>query len=492
MREVSELVGLVLITAGCFELIRMSRRSRTTAVGVLAILGVTFLFFFVGRPIYILLTRETSVGGSADVRYLNNALQVGLDRGLWSCAVFVWVLIVGCRIAISVSRGASARQVERTSMRRRVVFGRAAVLLLAAGVVGVVIMGAVIRRTGSFDSYVAGLSLRSSTLAGQAYVGYVYLPVAMLTGMLFLWLRLTPYSRWRSTAAVIVALGMTIALVTAFGSGGRAAVLLGVMVPFALLHDCISPWRRKRIVLAMAVAVVVFVGLSVALRARQFDASVAQIGVVDSLIRSFANLPETMLGQQEARPFDSILLLESDYSQYYHVPGGSTYASVWAFFVPRALWAEKPFGGGNAWFTENYAPDFYGQYRIETSISAVGEAWASFGWLGIIVVGFLLGLVAGRLHSLRERVAERQDASIALYAFCTPILVSFARGDAYHNVPLIAIVVALWYGLSRIVCEPAVRQATTYYVQRSPDVAKLAEPPVVSTSTPAAVRRPDG
>ncbi|WP_414171320.1 O-antigen polymerase [Clavibacter tessellarius] len=134
------------------------------------------------------------------------------------------------------------------------------------------------------------------------------------------------------------------------------------------------------------------------------------------------------------------------------LPVGATYAAVPAWFVPRGLWEDKPFGGGNTWFTSTYVPRFYGVNRVETSLSAIGEAFSNFGIPGVVAVGALLGLVAGLF--IRARMRRRGVLGGAIAVVVTPYLFSLIRGDAYQGMStsiasLVILVLFFWFSTTR-------------------------------------------
>jgi hypothetical protein len=146
-------------------------------------------------------------------------------------------------------------------------------------------------------------------------------------------------------------------------------------------------------------------------------------------------LLERLTSGAETRPFDSLILLnEAQEGGRLDWQFGWTYLAVVTWFLPGSIFPWKP-GGANTWFTKEYLPGFYYPFHIETSISAIGEAYANFAWLGIVVVGALLGWAAARL-STRYRVASLLGT--VLYVVLTPLFFSFVRGDSYQNLSLIA------------------------------------------------------
>ena len=117
-----------------------------------------------------------------------------------------------------------------------------------------------------------------------------------------------------------------------------------------------------------------------------------------------------------------------------------------AWFVPRALWEGKLSGGGNTWFTREYVPRFYGTARIETSLSAVGEGYANFGYAGVAVAGAAFGALASMLRPRRRPGVDRDLLGAALPVVLTPLLFSLVRGDLYQGGSLTIATVILTTG----------------------------------------------
>ena len=75
---------------------------------------------------------------------------------------------------------------------------------------------------------------------------------------------------------------------------------------------------------------------------------------------------------------------------------GRSSASVLVFWVPRALWPEKPTLLGY-WFIREYKPNTYFNPLHSASASFAGDAYVDFGFAGGLVLLFLVGLGFGRL-----------------------------------------------------------------------------------------------
>lgn len=432
---------LVAVLAMCVFLVARGRALPDRMLSSPALVGLAAAFFFVARPVYILIEAQTSIGAGVDAVALTSGLRDSEIAALWTCFVFLFGVAVGNLVP---ARAAKARPgVVHLSVPRLV----AAVVALVG--INLASLYALVSSAGSVSAYVAGLAVRSSTLRGESYLGLAYLPLLIATGLLWVATAQRDSAPPVRGARTVLYLGMGVGLLSAFASGGRAAVVLGCLLPLALVRSAVSgPIGRSKTVVLGLVAVVLFVGMSVALRQRQF-APDSNSGVFSATGAALSDLPGTLLGGTDARPFDSVLYLRSPDAERVAPLNGETYTSAWTYVVPRKLWPDKPFGGGNAWFTELFAPRFYGTDRVETSVSAVGEAWANFRWIGVLASGFLLGLALVVAERFRSQLSRR-DGGIVLYAFAAPTFISFVRGDAYHNVPLFLLIGGLYYGLVKL------------------------------------------
>jgi hypothetical protein len=81
---------------------------------------------------------------------------------------------------------------------------------------------------------------------------------------------------------------------------------------------------------------------------------------------------------------------------------GETYSYFAVSLIPRVLWPDKPAtGSANRFFGVNYGLQTEESSKITTfGVSILGEAFMNFGWLGVIVIMLLQGLILGVLHHI--------------------------------------------------------------------------------------------
>jgi hypothetical protein len=218
-----------------------------------------------------------------------------------------------------------------------------------------------------------------------------------------------------------------------------------VLIPLILMRQFGKrPISSGAILLIGVAALAASMVMSVLLRDNVYDGGQAIQSLGDDPL---GFMLDRLTSGMETRPFDSLIVLnEAHLSGGLQWQLGITYLAVGTWFLPSSLAPWKS-GGGNAWFTETYLPRFYFPDHIETSISAIGEAFANFGWLGIAVMAAALCWVATRAVHLP---APGDVRGALLYVLLTPFFFSFVRGDAYQNLPVMALIAVLAAAFVRI------------------------------------------
>jgi oligosaccharide repeat unit polymerase len=94
---------------------------------------------------------------------------------------------------------------------------------------------------------------------------------------------------------------------------------------------------------------------------------------------------------------------------------GSSYIVIPFFFVPRAIWPDKPEVGLGAW-TKRV---LFHQKRVQNAgwpPTVVGEAWINFGLIGILVVPFLVGMFFRYIYESCRPLLGRSLPVTAVYS----------------------------------------------------------------------------
>ncbi len=448
-------LAATLATSTALEL----ARSRNVLSPVVVVAGL-FAWFYVAKPLHVLEVGVISSGTSVDAIPVLGAWRSVMAEALLAVTVAFCLVNLAFQIVVAGRRPAPAPRPATTHELDPALFRLAAAAVVA---IDVVAFGLLVRAAGGLSAYVGGLALRSDSLAGLSFLTLATVPLNLL-----LLVGLT--ARFRGVrgapgSGLLLALG-GLALGSALLTGGRASLLTGLLLPVLVVVH----YARRRIgaVVAASLAfagMVAYVALGALLRDSQFSRT-AGLGPWDFVRARLGDLHESLVGGLAVVPYDSLVRVmgarafgDLTWQQ------GATYRSILTWPVPRALWAEKPAGGGNAWFTETYVPRFYGDERIESSLSFVGESYANFGWAGVVLGSLLMGTLVGLLHArLRHArlpgVGGSGDAfSLPLYAAVLGFLSPAFRGDAYHNVTGVVFAVAVWWGMRAVLTRVPARTA---------------------------------
>jgi oligosaccharide repeat unit polymerase len=120
---------------------------------------------------------------------------------------------------------------------------------------------------------------------------------------------------------------------------------------------------------------------------------------------------------------------------------GAQYLQLFTEPVPRMLWPEKPIGEPIKMFDLNDYGNFIG-----LTPSMAGDAWMSGGWLGVIMIVFILCALYGRLFSLlirRANISPYHSAALVIFvglliqAYRDGGVVSLAKFSLFSLLPII-------------------------------------------------------
>lgn len=141
---------------------------------------------------------------------------------------------------------------------------------------------------------------------------------------------------------------------------------------------------------------------------------------------------------------------------------GRLYSFLFVSLVPRLVWPDKP--------SANDANQFYqiaynvtppeGLNGVSLSIGSLTEGYISFGWLGVAVVMFLLGIVLG----LADRVFLRHGAGVLTIALGVLLMVQFMQIESQLALYLASILQQVL--VSFLILLPALRFKEPMQVRR--------------------------
>lgn len=425
------LLFLILMLAGMLVTLTLFEWRRVghplTPAGIMAVSG---LLLFVLRPITIVSRGSTSPGAIADSRRF---VGTNVDAAVAAQSqVILFFATLGCIYFYFRFRRESTNDSSLVELTTDRMVNRAGALLFLCSVLALACVGLLIQSSGGVGNHFSGLSLRTSFLAGRFYLTLGYIPLSVALCLYVLVRRRHPtFSDWGAAGVACASL----LILTTFATGARGPLLLGAVLPLLLLRQSGSrPLSSASLAGLGAFLIMSAMVISLTLRENVYDrgASFASLGAdpVGTLLARLTSGAET-------RPFDSLVLLnkvqaEGDMPFQF----GETYLSVLTWFIPGELLASKS-GGANTWFTMSYVPRFYYPDRIETSISAIGEGFANFGYIGIILAALGVGFAAAKigLSGRRQPIADTLSAILL-----TPLFFSLLRGDSYQNLPLVILV----------------------------------------------------
>jgi hypothetical protein len=118
--------------------------------------------------------------------------------------------------------------------------------------------------------------------------------------------------------------------------------------------------------------------------------------------------------------------------------GGSTYVNIFWVSIPRMLYAGRPV------FVVDYNAMFRPRAGGSAPVTTVGEAFLNFGWLGIPVVFFCLGI----LYWVIDRTvgSPRTLSQAAITVFCASLLIRMAVQPSATYVSWAVKILLLWVG----------------------------------------------
>lgn len=154
---------------------------------------------------------------------------------------------------------------------------------------------------------------------------------------------------------------------------------------------------------------------------------------------AFANTLNYILSLRSIDTFANSALVVSWFGERYDFYFGSTYLAFFVSFIPREIWIDKPVGfaaplaliyatGSQAFDLSTWQDLNY----FSLSPGFVGEAYANFGWFGIVFLSFLLGFYVQFVDKRIRKIGYSID-NVAWFAFL-PFFFLVMRGDFYSAI----------------------------------------------------------
>jgi hypothetical protein len=406
-------------------LVVLARRGRL--LEPLSVITFFTALAFVVRPLHLALSRGelldvTPRGAGGDLsrrltdlraqeitQYVQTKLVGGFDqaftRTLLACLLFFVALLLGYRAHLAQRLAARVARLRSSAvLDMRIVIGA----FIAVGLAGQVAILAAI----------GGLGAAAQDLEGQATlkVGFVYyvaasfLPVALL-----LWACWHP--PWGTPLRIPLLLVLAEAVLFYGLTGSRERMLISVAPVLLARHYLYRPMATRRLVLLGCLGVVLFSAF-VAIRHSTASTSFGEA------LRTAPQLGlsgRTVLNEDTR--FD-ILFQATDYfgsaAPYRH---GRDLTDSALAYVPGFLYPGRP-RPTDIWFRQLIWGDRLGAGR---PFSGIGDFYVDFGWVGVILGSFLVGVLARTLTGLvRKRSPDlRSPYQVGVFIICTLVLVDF-------------------------------------------------------------------
>lgn len=249
------------------------------------------------------------------------------------------------------------------------------------------------------------------------YFGYLLPSLAMLLVLKRGWMR--PDTLLALGAAVIVTLFLV-------QSGGRR--IIGVAVGAALIVWIIA---KRGFRISKVVGVVV--GLSGLLIAMQLMLEIRSEGVQEFL-RKGVQYEYLHVDDNFLRLSQVIELVPREHPFVYFQQVFFTLVRP----VPRVFWESKPVTPGFD------LPGALGMEGVSLSTSIIGEWYLSFGWIGIVLGGWLHGRLAGLANSLRD--PRSITSNPVIYSLAVMVLVSGVR--SMQDLIIMSYAILAWFGVA--------------------------------------------
>ena len=217
----------------------------------------------------------------------------------------------------------------------------------------------------------------------------------------------------------------------AFLSQGGGRRIIGVTVGAAIVVwiQAQRELKVRRLVIAAAAAV----GL---LAAMQFMLNIRSVGYEEFMFRGQTEYDHLHVDDNFLRLAQVIEIVPAEHPYV-------GFQQLWFTIVrpvPRVFWPGKPVDPGFD------LPTIVGLQGVSLSTSILGEWYLSFGWLAVILGGWLHGRLARTANVLRERQEYR--ANPIVYGLAVMILVSGMR--SMQDLVIMSYALVAWWGANRL------------------------------------------
>lgn len=213
--------------------------------------------------------------------------------------------------------------------------------------------------------------------------------------------------------------------------GSRTAVVLTYLIPVMIAyHVFVKPIRFGKLA-AFGLAIIVFIvpiyrTLTrdvVYDRNRGYTAS-------ELVVRNLTDLPTLLFGGSEITALDGTIDVLRNRDKWFGL-GGETLLQAPLSVAPRAILPDKAYGGASTIFTNQTHPEYYHRERSEALCTYAGELVMNFGWLGVPIGFFLLGVACALLAAWPKSSGQLSPARYLIYVLIMGRVLGLLRGDTF-------------------------------------------------------------
>lgn len=363
------LVGLCIVVVALT--LRFLADDYLSPIGLFTLLNIPLFFV---RPIVLLFDQSTPrypfLFWSDPSDLAREALIVFLVSYVAFAAGYAW----RSPLREWLARQLPAHGSVRFSLRRMRIL---TVTAVAASVLGI---GFLVQRSGGIAAFMIGA--RTGGLPGM----YLFLKMPMVASFLSVLLVTEELRRKRSI--VMGAACLVACLLLILTTGDRSGVIAPLMALVVVFHFTVRRLPGLQFALLASVGLLVLSLLS-ALRLAVFTGAPMGTAVAEALLPWTSGSGISHLGRSlNLDMVDYFLVILQDFT-WETLHFGKDFVIGVIGVVPRAIWPEKPDSIliGN-WFALRYLGR-----NVGMPITATGEWWLNFGIPGVIVGGFLSGML---------------------------------------------------------------------------------------------------
>jgi oligosaccharide repeat unit polymerase len=426
-------VGIVLVVVAMFYRETLARRNADW-LGIPVIVGVVSAIGYVG-PVYDV-QRQTDLfflRFPAGVHALQPTLQQALLMALLGLTSFALGWYTGDKPAAAPAYTVRWRPAALNMLA--IVYTVTGLTLFSIGVALVGGPRAVLGALGDRIRLTQGLNYLFQATVLLVCVSIVWFTRLLTTGRS---LRSVPF--WTYTAGAF--------LVSALQ--GSKSILFVFVLTLALLYHRLR--ARIKGTLAVLGGAITFVALTAyALFAREYLAVGQLISLTTwDLASVFNAIRIEFVGNFIQLQTMMVLVGRVPHDLPYQL--GRTYLATATMPVPRGLWPDKPLPSTGI-FTLAFWPDTWLLNGTTLPPGLFGEFYLNFGWIGVIVGGFVFARFGRRLLA-RHAAAPLDPRRVLLYALFVAMAAHYIRGDFAVTVALLELLlptaVLLHFGTRRI------------------------------------------